>query len=334
MFTRTPVLTRLHKLDISHSSGVTGVLSILLCHSFPVLETLILSDCWLNSDDLRSLAQANKKGRLPKLKHLDISQNPNIKTGRETFFCYDAKWEELNCLIIDRAEGGISNIFSQENDCLVNLKEVIFHAPGKGILDENCSKCWVSLTKVEITCVIEDFTRTMIGFVYNIERGNLPSLETIKIKVLMYVMNSSEFLPNLWETLNKKLQPSVCKTVMVSLMNLERYLSDDSIFELSNDIHLSDEKIVGKIVDDLVKSIILKEPMTCEEKDFLHNTLTDCMCHVIGLLDVSNMRAPCFPVVSNILTLKQRLYIHNVCVFTFWEFVIKRLQLNQKYYWQ
>ena len=75
MFTRTPVLTRLHKLDISHSSGVTGVLSILLCHSFPVLETLILSDCWLNSDDLRSLAQANKEGRLPKLKHLDISQN-------------------------------------------------------------------------------------------------------------------------------------------------------------------------------------------------------------------------------------------------------------------
>ena len=101
MFTRTPVLTRLHKLDISHSSGVTGVLSILLCHSFPVLETLILIDCWLNSDDLRGLAQANKKGRLRKLKHLDISQNQNIKIERESFFCCDTKWEEMYCLIID-----------------------------------------------------------------------------------------------------------------------------------------------------------------------------------------------------------------------------------------
>ena len=213
----------------------------------------------MNSDDLRGLAQANKKGRLRKLKHLDISQNQNIKIEREIFFCCDAKWEELYCLIIDRVEEGSSNIFSEPNDYLINLKEVIFHSPGKGILDENCSKRWVSLMKVEMTCVIEDFTNTMIGFVYNVERGNLPSLEKIKIKVLMYVMNSSEFLPNLWETLNKKLQPSLCNTVMVSLMNLDRYLSEKTIFELSNDNHLSDEKIFGKVVDNLVKSIILKE---------------------------------------------------------------------------
>ena len=183
-----------------------------------------------------------------------------------------------------------------------------------------------------MTCVIEDFTNTMIGFVYNVERGNLPSLETIKIKVLMYVMNSSEFLPNLWKTLNKKLQPSLCNTVMVSLTNLHKYLSNETIFELSNDKHLSDEKIFGKVVDNLVQSIIQKEPMTCEEKDFLHNTLTNCMCHVSGLLDGPNTRSPCFQDVHSIPTLKQRLHMRNVCVFTFLKLVIKRPQINQKYY--
>ena len=248
----------------------------------------------------------------------------------KTFFCCDAKWEELNCLIIDRVEEGSSNIFSQPNDYLINLKEVIFHSPGKGILDENCSKCWVSLTKVEMTCVIEDFTNTMIGFVYNVERGNLPSLETIKIKVLMYVMNSSEFLPSLWETLNKKLQPSVCQySDGISYELGQICLSDETICELSHDKNLSDEKIFGKVVDNLVKSIIQKEPMTCEEKDFLHNTLTNCMCHVSGLSDGPNTMRPCFQEVHSIPTLKQRLYMRNVCVFTFLKFVIKRPQINQ-----
>ena len=188
VFTQTPVLTQLHKLDISHSSGVTGVLSILLCHSFPALETLILSDCRLNSDGLHSLAKAEIKGRLPKVRCLDISQNENIKIEHETFFCHGAKWEELNYLKIDGVEEG-SSIFSQQNDYLVNLKEIIIDSPGKGIFDVNSSKRWMNLTKVEMVCVIEDFTDTVIGFVHNVEHGNLPSLETIKIQVLMYAIN-------------------------------------------------------------------------------------------------------------------------------------------------
>ena len=62
-------------MDISHSSHVTGNLFILLLHSFPSLNSLALSDCGLNSQDLCSLAQGSVEGRLPKLKHLDISQN-------------------------------------------------------------------------------------------------------------------------------------------------------------------------------------------------------------------------------------------------------------------
>ena len=69
---------RLDKLDVSHSSYVTGCLFILVGHSFPSPHTLILSDCQLNSRDLRSLATACTKGRLPELTMLDVSQNSNL----------------------------------------------------------------------------------------------------------------------------------------------------------------------------------------------------------------------------------------------------------------
>ena len=69
---------RLDKLDISHSSYVTGRLFILVGHSFPSLHTLILSNCHLNSNDLRSLTSACTKGRLPELTMLDISHNSNL----------------------------------------------------------------------------------------------------------------------------------------------------------------------------------------------------------------------------------------------------------------
>ena len=66
---------RLTELDLSHSSGLTGNLSVLFTHSLPTLNTLILNLCLLNSNDLQSLALANVEGKLPQLRHLDISHN-------------------------------------------------------------------------------------------------------------------------------------------------------------------------------------------------------------------------------------------------------------------
>ena len=84
---------RLHKLDISHSSNITGNLSVLLCQNFRSLNSLILCDCGLNSQDLCSLAQASVKGRLPKLKHLDISENRRICIT--DLFSSSCKWGQL-----------------------------------------------------------------------------------------------------------------------------------------------------------------------------------------------------------------------------------------------
>ena len=92
--------TELHSLDISHSVGITGALALLLCHSFPSLHTLILKDCSLNEEDLKSLAQASSKDRLPELKYLDLSSNNQIICRCERLFCYSAKWNTLEVLLL------------------------------------------------------------------------------------------------------------------------------------------------------------------------------------------------------------------------------------------
>ena len=66
---------KLKDLDIGHSRNITGSLSILLCHNFPSLITLLLRNCDLNLDDLSCIASARAQGRLPAIQYLDVSCN-------------------------------------------------------------------------------------------------------------------------------------------------------------------------------------------------------------------------------------------------------------------
>ena len=86
----------LRKLDFAHNHGISGTLSVLLCQKFPLLEFLILRDC---AEDLRSLAEANCRGRLPQMKYLDVSQN-SAPLGLlcEKF----SVWRQLICLNVAR----------------------------------------------------------------------------------------------------------------------------------------------------------------------------------------------------------------------------------------
>ena len=89
----------IRKLDFSYNHGISGTLSVLLCQKFPLLEFLILRDCALNAEDLRSLAEANCKGRLPQMKHLDVSQN-SAPLG---LLCDKfSVWRQLICLNVAR----------------------------------------------------------------------------------------------------------------------------------------------------------------------------------------------------------------------------------------
>ena len=67
------------KLQVCQSSGVREMLSEILSSSLPYLNSLILRNCELNHQDLQSLRTANVDGRLPALKHLDISQNQKLQ---------------------------------------------------------------------------------------------------------------------------------------------------------------------------------------------------------------------------------------------------------------
>ena len=62
-------------LDLSDNPGISGCLSLLLCHYFPKLNILIFRKCFLNQDDMTSLAHAVNCGKLPELRHLDLSLN-------------------------------------------------------------------------------------------------------------------------------------------------------------------------------------------------------------------------------------------------------------------
>ena len=83
---------QLHELNLSNSQNMKGSLSM-FTHSFPTLNTLILRSCDLNSSDLQSLARANVEGKLPQLRHLDISWNNDVEI--RDLFTRSAQWNQL-----------------------------------------------------------------------------------------------------------------------------------------------------------------------------------------------------------------------------------------------
>ena len=60
---------KLLELCISECLGMTGNLSALLTNSFPNLHTLLIQHCFLNADDLQSLARADREGKITYVKN-------------------------------------------------------------------------------------------------------------------------------------------------------------------------------------------------------------------------------------------------------------------------
>ena len=172
-------LTNLQKLDISHSSGIRGVLSILLCHSFPSLNTLLLNDCGLSSQDLRSLAKANVKGRLPAIRHLDISQNILFQNDLDRFFELNSKWENLLSLNV---QGTSLTCFNDLNvkvnsDCLPALRDLRV-CTDFGVSDPTTAE-WPSLTDLQVhSNQILSRTKLFSTVRELINRNSFPSLKT------------------------------------------------------------------------------------------------------------------------------------------------------------
>ena len=83
----TGKLQHFTSLDFTLNPNIAGHLSVLLYQSLSSLSVLILWDCELTSDDMRSLACASELNKLPELRHLDVSLNPiGCKSGSSGLF--------------------------------------------------------------------------------------------------------------------------------------------------------------------------------------------------------------------------------------------------------
>ena len=320
-FSRTPVLTNLQKLDISHSFNISGCLSLLMCHRFPSLEILILGNCVLSNDDLYNLTQASLKNRIPELKHLDISSNNKLDNINESFFSCTAKWQKLSCLIIDRLDE-VSDIFNQPCDCLDNLEEIQFKVSGEGIFNADGQVKWQRLTNLKMACSMKGFLKTLAGITHNVECDMLPSLETlcVELTVDMTGFDYEKLLKNLWKMLKKKLRPSICKHVVDSVSQFGNCTLNNRYIHHEYDGNLSDNFSLKTPFNNNIYSILntMTEPIKPEEKAFLHSTLNDWLFDYCKTEEFLHQTVPSSAQIALYLpAMKQRLRRRNVNVFIY-----------------
>ena len=159
--------SRLTELNLSLSYGMTGCLSSLFTHSFPTLNTLILISCELNSEDLVALSQANVEGKLPQLRHLDISL---VKVS--DLFTHSAQWNQLTSLCTTDP-----NILNIEPSFLTSLEELTLNPTMKEIPTAGTvTRHWFHLRVIHL-CLESVLPRIAHG----VERGMFPSLTTLRL---------------------------------------------------------------------------------------------------------------------------------------------------------
>ncbi len=72
---RKGYLPSLQILHLSRNRALSGQLTLLFTHTWPFLQELILECCRLTGEDIRALVEANRKGYLPSVQILALSDN-------------------------------------------------------------------------------------------------------------------------------------------------------------------------------------------------------------------------------------------------------------------
>ena len=190
MVTKTRCLTSLLKLDISHSSGIAGCLSILLCHSFPELQTLILNDCGLNSKDLSDTAQACVKGRLPELKRLDLSENLKTQSQVKCLFEHSSKWQQIQSLDLFQSYG-TNSLSAIDLQCLStkmisghlsSLKELTISSNSFGFFSKRKTSIkFPHIKKLHIFSPLHHIKAVLKVVQTGTANGSFPRLHTLRV---------------------------------------------------------------------------------------------------------------------------------------------------------
>ena len=164
----------LRYLDLSFNEKIKGTFPLLLCNNFPSLKTLILSECRLNSQDLRSLAQANAEGRLPELRYLDISNNTLSMTEyADSLFAFSCKWNQLLSLNIMDTKFSADELHSRvQSGCLSSLQEL-------RMTDYPNQKINIMWPYLQILGTHKYSYATLSNIEHSVEEGKFPALRSV-----------------------------------------------------------------------------------------------------------------------------------------------------------
>ena len=177
---------RLHTLDISHSRGIKGKLSILLQYEFPLLKRLNLHDCNLNAKDREKIDQANDQGRLPLLEDLDLSENCRLIGDLNLM---TSKWIHLKRLNFDHQPSrhvwqvGLETLGKLiRKDCIPSMQELRL-AIHTEYFEKNKTaipKKLQCLERLDIVTLTHDHIGDVLHHIRDLKKmGYFPSLETV-----------------------------------------------------------------------------------------------------------------------------------------------------------
>ena len=189
-FAQSSVIHSLTKLNLSHCSGITRNLGCLLSEEFPSVSSLLLSGCVLGPQDFSHLAQASVNGKLPELKHLDVSHNMSDLDG---LFEYPCKWGRLEYLNIENepnaTSGPTSNPSSLDilakkvrSGCLGSLRELRFTAGDGNYYPRTTRNLrWSSLSTLHISHAGNECSAVLEPIAHAVEDGQFPLLSVVRV---------------------------------------------------------------------------------------------------------------------------------------------------------
>ena len=168
-------LMHLSTLEFRSCSGISAYLTVLLHQGFLNLHTLVLSGCKLNSDDLKNLAQANSKSKLPQLTCLDLSNNK--VTGSDLMHLFDnsCTWNQLLSLDIRR------NLLNSSDATKFMTKVKADNLLGslQEFMIDSYQDVKIYMPKLETLGLSQCTSESLQNVINNIDRGFLPALRTI-----------------------------------------------------------------------------------------------------------------------------------------------------------
>ena len=178
-------LHKICKLDLSRTPALSGIMGVLLANPFPWLANLHLGNCGLQESDLSSLAIACNKDKIPQMKHLDISDNPDLYHCLNAFFENKCTWNQLLTLNFRdtlAVNEHLNNFVA--SGCLSSLQELTACKLNNWTITTK----WQNLQKLCVYGCDKDALETIV---HAFEKGFLHSLNTLCVQ---HPFSCKEFL--------------------------------------------------------------------------------------------------------------------------------------------